>query len=53
MDEINPGQGVPFGGTYTDKLFKGKTLSWTPTRDQLPDRQAFFTKAMDILGVPR
>jgi iron(III) transport system substrate-binding protein len=53
MDDVNPGRSVPFGGTYTDKLFKGKTLSWTPSRKQLPDRQEFFSQMLTALGVPR
>jgi iron(III) transport system substrate-binding protein len=53
LDKGNPARAVPFGGTYTEKLFKGKTMSWTPTRQQLPNRQEFFKKALAALGVPR
>ena len=53
LDKGNPARTVPFGGTYTAKLFEGRKMSWTPSQEQLPDRQAFFTNALDALGVPR
>lgn len=53
LDKGNPARSLPFGGTYTAKLFAGKTMSWTPTKEQLPDRQAFFNKASTALGVPK
>jgi iron(III) transport system substrate-binding protein len=53
LDKGNPARSLPFGGTYTAKLFAGKTMSWTPTPEQLPDRPAFFAKASAAVGVPK
>ena len=53
LEEGNKARCLPFGGTYTEKLFKGKRMSWTPTPEQLPDTQGFFRKAIEALGVPR
>ncbi len=51
-DEINPGRGVPYGGTILDKEFKGKRLAFPPTREQLHDSQGFEKDLMKALGVP-
>jgi len=53
LEEGNKARCLPFGDTYTAKLFKGKKMSWTPTPEQLPDTQDFFRKAIKALGVPR
>jgi iron(III) transport system substrate-binding protein len=50
-DEINPGRGVPFGGTLLDKEFKGKRFSSPLSRAVLPDSQGFEKQVMQALGV--
>lgn len=53
MDNINRGRSVPFGGTFTAKLFEGKTLSKEPSVEQLPDSQKFISEIIKALGVPK
>jgi len=53
VNEGNPARAASFGNTYTAGLFKGRKMSWTPTTEQLPDRQGFFNAAIAALGVPR
>ncbi len=50
-DDINPGRGVPYGGTLLDKEFKGKPLSFPLSRKALPDSQGFEKQLMEALGV--
>jgi iron(III) transport system substrate-binding protein len=50
-DEINPGRGVPYGGTILDKEFKGKRLSFPLSRAVMADSQGFEKQVMQALGV--
>ncbi len=50
-DEINPGRGVPYGGTILDKEFKGKRFSSPLSRAVMPDSQGFEKQVMQALGV--
>jgi len=50
-DDINPGRGVPYGGTILDKEFKGKRLSSPLLRSVMPDSQGFEKQVMQALGV--
>jgi iron(III) transport system substrate-binding protein len=51
MDGVNWGRSAPYGGTRTEKEFAGKTLSFPPTDEQIPDRQAFVKQVLGKLGV--
>lgn len=52
-DEINWGRSVPYGGTLLEKAVQGKTLSFPPSYEQMPDRQQFEREAIKALGVKK
>jgi len=51
MDEVNWGRSAPFGGTRAEKEFAGKTLSFPPSDEQIPDRQEFVKQVLGKLGI--
>jgi len=51
MDDINWGRSAPFGGTRKEQYYKGKTLSYPPTKEQVPDRNKFLTDILIALGL--
>jgi iron(III) transport system substrate-binding protein len=50
MDDINWGRAVPFGGTKKEKLVKGITLSFPPTKQQVPDTAKYSIEMGKALG---
>ena len=53
MDKVNWGRSAPYGGTRTEREFKGKTLAFPPSDKQIPDRQAFVKQVLQKLGVKK
>jgi iron(III) transport system substrate-binding protein len=52
-DEINWGRGLPYGGTLLEKALQGKSLSFPPSREQMPDRQQFEREFIKTIGVKK
>ena len=50
MDDINWGRSVPFGGTKKEKLYKGITLSFPPTKQQVPDTDKYILEMTKVMG---
>ena len=50
MDDINWGWSAPFEGSRKGKLFKGKTLAYPPTADQVPDRHKYTLEMLKAVG---
>ncbi len=52
-DDINWGRSVPYGGTLLEKAARGKTLSFDPPYDVIPDRQKYEGELIKALGVKK
>jgi len=50
MEDINWGRSVPLGGTKKEKLYKGITLAFPPSDEQIPDRQKWVLEMARTLG---
>jgi ABC-type Fe3+ transport system substrate-binding protein len=50
MDDINWGRSVPFGGTKKEKMYKGITLSFSPTKKQVPDTDKYILEMTKAMG---
>ena len=50
MDDINWGRSVPFGGTKKEKYYKGITLSFPPTKKQVPDTDKYILEMTKTMG---
>jgi ABC-type Fe3+ transport system substrate-binding protein len=53
MDDINWGRGLPYGGTLLEKAVQGKTLSFPPSGERLPNPQQFESEVIKTLGVKK
>jgi len=51
IEKANWAYAAPFGGTRTEKLLKGKTLSFPPTLAQVPDRVKYTGEMLKALGI--
>ncbi len=52
-DDINWGRGAPYGGTLAEKAVRGKTLSFTPSIEQVPDPLKYQGELIKALGVKK
>ena len=52
-DDINWGRSVPYGGTLLEKAAQGKTLSFDPPYEVIPDRQKYEGEMIKALGVKK
>ena len=51
MEELNWAQSAPFEGSRKAELYKGKTISYPPTPEQVPDRAKYNREMLSALGV--
>jgi hypothetical protein len=50
MDNINWGRSAPFGGTKKERLFKGITPAFPPTKQQVPDTDKYILEMTKVMG---
>lgn len=52
-DDINWGRSVPYGGTLLEKNARGRTFSFDPPYEVIPDRQKYEAELVKALGVKK
>jgi len=50
MEDINRGWSAPFPGSRKEKFYKGKTIAFPPTPEQVPDRPKYTLEMLKAVG---
>jgi len=50
QEKVNWGRAAPFKGSHKEKLYKGITLAYPPTVEQVPDRSKYTLEMLKALG---
>ena len=50
MEDINWGWSAPFPGSRKEKIYRGKTIAYPPTPEQVPDRQKYTLEMLKAVG---